>query len=64
MERYSIFENTRNQLHKSIIYVLEIANKSIDHVPPALYEYEIEVTGPAGEREQSLVTRLINSPMI
>jgi hypothetical protein len=41
-----------------------MANKAIDHVPPTLYEYEIEVTGPTGEREQSLVTRLINSPMI
>ena len=64
MERCSIFENARNQLQKSILWVLEIANKAIDHVPPSLYEYEIEVTGPTGEREQSLVARLINSPMI
>lgn len=43
----------------------QAVNHSTDHVPPSVYEYEIEATGPLGEkREQSIVTRLINSPSI
>ena len=65
IERQNIFDNARLQIQKRILFILETANRSIDHVPPTLYEYEIEATGPTGERrDQSLVTRLINSPLI
>jgi hypothetical protein len=41
---------------------IQTVNSAIDHVPPSMYEYEIEATGPSGERrERSMVTRLINS---
>jgi hypothetical protein len=44
-------------------YTAQTVNKSIDHVPPSAYEYEIEVFGPGERRtEQSIVTRLMNAP--
>ena len=53
----------REQIQLRILYIIEIASY-VDHVPPSLYEYEIEA-GIAGEKkEQSIVTRLINSPSL
>lgn len=46
-----------------LIFLCQTVNRSIDHVPPTMYEYAIEATGPSGERnEQSTLARLINAP--
>ena len=53
----------REQIQLRLLYIIEVASY-VDHVPPSLYEYEIEA-GISGERkEQSIVTRLINSPSL
>jgi hypothetical protein len=46
-----------------VYMLIQTANRAIDHVPPTMYEYELEATGSSGERrELSIVTRLINAP--
>jgi hypothetical protein len=46
------------------LYIIDAASY-VDHIPPSLYEYEIDA-GTAGEQkiEQSMVARLINSPSL
>jgi len=61
-ERKYFFDSAIDVVQKRLLTILEAVNNSTDHVPPTMYEYEIETTGPLGERrEQSIVTRLINS---
>lgn len=64
-ERQHIFDHARNQVQARILTILETANGSVDHVPPTLYEYELQASA-ANDRGVggSLVSRLINSPMI
>jgi len=56
----------REQIQLRILCIIDEANY-VDHVPPSLYEYEIEAGfGFLGEKneQQSIVTRLINSPSL
>lgn len=61
-QRLHVTDITRNQVQQRILSILEAANNALDHVPSTLYEYEIEVVGPVGERrEESMFSRLINA---
>jgi hypothetical protein len=54
----------REQIQLRILYIIDAASY-VDHIPPSLYEYEIDA-GITGEQkiEQSMVARLINSPSL
>lgn len=62
-ERRHLFDTARDIVHRRLITILEAVNTSTDHVPPTMYEYEVESTGPWGEKrdQNNVVTRLINS---
>lgn len=41
LTRRHVQELARNELSQRLLTVFDIVNTSIDHVPPAMYEYEV-----------------------
>jgi len=65
-ERQQLCDAARDAVQRRLVAILEAANRSSDHVPPTMYEYELDASGGGaddwGRREQpSLVAKLINT---
>ena len=57
----------REQIQLRLLNIIDEVVNYVDHVPPSLYEYEIEagfLGGAIEKNGQSMVTRLINSPSL
>lgn len=66
LEWVNILKTTKEEIQKRLFLIYDTVNTSLDHVPPTMYEYDIEVVasinGIERKDQQSMVTRLINTP--
>mmetsp|Transcript_22480 Transcript_22480/g.62726 ORF Transcript_22480/g.62726 Transcript_22480/m.62726 type:complete len:88 (+) Transcript_22480:414-677(+) len=63
IERQRIHDTAEGMLRTVMMKVFEVAGGSIDHVPPVMYEFEINCTKKIDDRE-NVYSRVANMPSL
>ncbi|KAL3940375.1 MAG: hypothetical protein SGBAC_005078 [Bacillariaceae sp.] len=63
MERQRIQDTAEGMLRSALFKIFEIAGGAIDHIPPVMYEFEINCSKKADDRE-NVYSRVANMPSL
>mmetsp|Transcript_109354 Transcript_109354/g.304207 ORF Transcript_109354/g.304207 Transcript_109354/m.304207 type:complete len:218 (+) Transcript_109354:67-720(+) len=63
IERQRIQDTAEGMLRSVLMKIFEIAGRSIDHVPPVMYEFEISCSKKVDDRE-NVYSRVANMPSL